>query len=213
MWRASMASSRGVTRIFGSGKPSTLVKFDLVRPISRARSFIIRTNSVSLPAMPSASAMQPSLAGLDHRRPCSRSSTFTRLCSAAYMVEPRDGAPPLRQALTLMMYSSSRLMLPSWSWSNTTFDGHQLGEARRRDQIVGAASRTAPSRFRPRSGWRAAPGSAAARPSAAAIEASNSPAAARRCQTPHEAPRAHSASIVASEARIGQTMLSKPSVA
>ncbi len=69
--------------------------------------------------MPSASAMQPSLADWI-MTPLSRSSTFTLLCSAAYMVEPCDGAPPFRQALTLMTYSSSRLMLPSWSWSNTT---------------------------------------------------------------------------------------------
>ena len=52
--------------------------------------------------------------------PWSRSSTFTRLWSAANMVEPRDGAPPLRQAFSLMTNSSSSLSLPCSSWSNTT---------------------------------------------------------------------------------------------
>jgi hypothetical protein len=62
--------------------------------------------------MPSASAMQPSLADWIIA-PFNRFSTLTLLLSAAYMVEPCDGAPPFRQALTLMLYSSVRLMLPS----------------------------------------------------------------------------------------------------
>ena len=33
--------------------------------------------------------------------PCSRSSTVTLLLIAAYIVEPCDGAPPLRQAFSL----------------------------------------------------------------------------------------------------------------
>ena len=44
MWRASMASSRAVTCIVGSGRPVALVKFDLVRPSSRARLVIISAN-------------------------------------------------------------------------------------------------------------------------------------------------------------------------
>ena len=69
--------------------------------------------------MPSASAMQPSLADW-MMTPCSRSSTFTRLWIAAYIVEPLDIAPPLRQAFSLMTKSSVSLMLPSSSCSNAT---------------------------------------------------------------------------------------------
>src|ERR1035441_2297084 len=50
--------------------------------------------------------------------PCSRSSTGILLWIAANMVEPCEGAPPLRQAFSLTVYSSVRLMRPSLiSWN------------------------------------------------------------------------------------------------
>ena len=44
--------------------------------------------------------------------PCIRSRTLTRLLSAANIAEPPDGAPPLRQAFSEMVISSSHLSLP-----------------------------------------------------------------------------------------------------
>ena len=73
----------------------------------------------SLPAMPSASTMQASLP-LWMIAPCSRSSTETLLLSAANMVEPPDGAPPLRQAFSLTRYSSVSLISPCLMAWNTT---------------------------------------------------------------------------------------------
>src|SRR5438093_136158 len=94
---ANLASSRAVTFRLGSGSPVALVKFDLVRPISRARALSISANVVSFPAMPSASAMQASLPDW-MISPLRRSITFTLLWIAANMDEPCEGAPPLRQA-------------------------------------------------------------------------------------------------------------------
>src|SRR5450830_1097256 len=51
--------------------------------------------------------------------PCSRSSTGILLWIAANMVEPCEGAPPLRQAFSLTVYSSVSLMRPSLSSWNT----------------------------------------------------------------------------------------------
>ncbi len=116
---ASFASSRMVTCWSGSGRPVALVKFDLVRPSSRARSFIMRANVASLPAMPSAIAMQASLPDCTIT-PCRRSITFTRLFSGANMVEPPDGAPPRRQAFSLMMNSVLRSRSPSLIWWRTS---------------------------------------------------------------------------------------------
>ena len=73
----------------------------------------------SLPAMPSASAMQESLP-LWMMAPCRRSSTETLLLRAANIVEPPAGAPPLRQAFSLMRYSSVSLTLPFLMALNTT---------------------------------------------------------------------------------------------
>ena len=70
----------------GSGRPVELLKVDLVSPSSRARVVISSANSSSLPAMPSASAMQASLPDW-MMTPRSRSSTFTRLWIGANMVE------------------------------------------------------------------------------------------------------------------------------
>src|SRR5476649_255312 len=51
--------------------------------------------------------------------PRSRSFTEILLLMAAYMVEPCDVAPPLRQAFSLTIYSSVSLMRPSLSSLNT----------------------------------------------------------------------------------------------
>ena len=52
--------------------------------------------------------------------PCRRSSTETLLLRMANIVEPPDGAPPLRQAFSLMRYSSVSLILPFLMALNTT---------------------------------------------------------------------------------------------
>ena len=52
--------------------------------------------------------------------PCRRSSTETLLWIAANIVEPPEGAPPLRQAFSLMRYSSVSLISPFFSALNTT---------------------------------------------------------------------------------------------
>ncbi len=80
-------------------------------PSSRARLFIIATKAGSLPAIPSASAMQASLPDWT-TAPWIRSSTLTRLWIAANMLEVWDGAPPRRQASSLTRYSVSSLMVP-----------------------------------------------------------------------------------------------------
>jgi len=116
MWRASIASSRVVTLVPGSGSPFELVNTDCCKPISRARWVILTANSDSVPAMPSASTMQASLPDW-MIMPCSRSSTGILLLSAANIVEPCETAPPLRQAFSLTEYSSVSLMRPSFiSW-------------------------------------------------------------------------------------------------
>src|SRR5450631_4563365 len=117
MRRASMPSSRVVTWVPGSGSPLELPNVDFGKPISRARSVILAANSASLPAMPSARTMQASLPDCTIM-PCSRSSTEILLLIAANMVEPCDGAPPLRHAFSLTVYSSVSLMRPSLiSWN------------------------------------------------------------------------------------------------
>ncbi len=90
----------------GSGRPFELPKVALASPISRARLVIISANLSSLPAMPSASTMQASLADW-MMTPCSRSSTDTWLWIGTNMLDVCDGAPPLRQAFSLTMNSSS----------------------------------------------------------------------------------------------------------
>src|SRR5664280_2261549 len=94
MRRARMPSSRVVTFVLGSGKPLELPNTDL------------------------ASTMQASLPDW-MIMPCSRSSTGILLWIAANMVEPCEGAPPLRQAFSLTVYSSVSLMRPSLSSWNT----------------------------------------------------------------------------------------------
>src|SRR5580704_9421980 len=74
---------------------------------------------LSLPAMPSASAIQASLP-LGIMAPCRRSSTEILLLMAANIVEVPEGAPPLRQAFSLTRYSSVSLTVPSLMAWNTT---------------------------------------------------------------------------------------------
>ena len=112
MYCASLASSRMVIWCSGSCSPVGLVKCDWVSPSSLARLFIMSANAPSVPASPSASAIQASLPEAIIT-PRSRSSTFTRLLIAANIAEPPEGAPPLRQACSLMVNSSSSLMRPS----------------------------------------------------------------------------------------------------
>ena len=69
--------------------------------------------------MPSASAMQASLPDW-MMTPRSRSSTRTRLLIGANMLDVRDGAPPVRQALVLIRSSSSSFRRPCLSSLNTT---------------------------------------------------------------------------------------------
>ncbi len=72
--------------------------------------------------------------------PCSRSSTETLLWIAAYMVEPCDGAPPLRQAFSLTVNSSVSLMRPSLSAWNTY--SAVISLARLAGKIIASASRS-----------------------------------------------------------------------
>jgi hypothetical protein len=52
--------------------------------------------------------------------PCNRSSTEILLWIAANMVEPPEGAPPLRHAFSLTWYSSVSLISPCLTARNTT---------------------------------------------------------------------------------------------
>src|SRR3990172_152018 len=90
IWRAKIESSRVVICVPGSGSPLELANTDFFKPISRARLVSLAANSASLPAIPSASTMQASLADwmMTAR---SRSSTLILLLSEANMVEPREG--------------------------------------------------------------------------------------------------------------------------
>src|SRR5215467_2341682 len=119
MWRASLASSRAVISWRGSGRPLELPNVDLGRPSSRARLVIISANSDSVPAMPSASAMQASLADW-MMTPCSRSSTATLLWIGMNMLEVCEGAPPRRQALVLTRNSVVGLSLSCLIRLNTS---------------------------------------------------------------------------------------------
>ena len=116
---ASLPSSRAVMSCRGLGRPFELPNVALARPISRARSVISSANLSSLPAMPSASAMQASLADW-MMTPCRRSSTDTRLWIGMNMLDVCDGAPPVRQALVLTMNSSVGLSRPCLISLNTT---------------------------------------------------------------------------------------------
>src|SRR4029450_5394751 len=100
IWRASLASSRAVMSCLGSGSPVELPNVDLDRPSSRARLVISSAKVDSLPEMPSASAIQASLADW-MIAPCRRSSTATLLLIGMNMLDVCDGAPPLRHALVL----------------------------------------------------------------------------------------------------------------
>ena len=53
------------------------------------------------------------------------------------MADVRDGAPPLRQALVLTLNSVGRLEPACRDLVEHHLRGHQLGEAGRRNQVVG----------------------------------------------------------------------------
>ncbi len=127
MCRASLASSRAVISWRGSGSPFELPKVDLARPISRARLVISSANSDSLPEMPSASAMQASLADW-MITPCSRSSTDTLLWIGMNMLDVREGAPPLRQALVADDEFVGRLEPALLDLVEHHLGRHQLGQ-------------------------------------------------------------------------------------
>ena len=119
MWRASLASSRDVTRWSGSGRPVELVKFDCVSPSSRARSFISTAKLFSLPEMPSASAMQRVIGGLDDHALQQILDLHPAVDRREHGRRRADGAPPRRQASSLMMNSSSSLSRPCLISLNT----------------------------------------------------------------------------------------------
>ena len=69
--------------------------------------------------------------------PRSRSSTRTRLLIGANMLDVRDGAPPVRQALVLTQEFVVELQPALAELVEHDLRGHQLGQARGRDQLVG----------------------------------------------------------------------------
>ena len=85
----------------------------------RASAFIRLAKVFSVPAMPSATTMQPSLADW-MMMPRRRSETLMVEPSLANMVEPPELAPPLRQAFSETWNSVSRLSLPVLMASKTT---------------------------------------------------------------------------------------------
>ena len=111
-WAASLAMSRAVTRWAGSARPQGLRKTDFSRPSSRARRFINSPKASSEPARPSASVIAASLP-LSITSPLMRSSMRTREFNEANIEEPREGAPPVRQACSETMNVSSSLSRPS----------------------------------------------------------------------------------------------------
>ena len=87
--------------------------------------------------MPSASAMQASLPDW-MMTPCSRSSTATLLWIGTNMLDVCEGAPPVRQALSLTMNSSVELEPALLDLVEHHLGGHQLGQAGGRHEFVGA---------------------------------------------------------------------------
>ena len=119
-WSASMASSRAVTFCSGSGMPVALRNTERVRPRAFTRSFMMRAKVGSSPAIASASAMAASLPACTIR-PCRMSESLIRLRTAANIVVPRAGAPPLRQAFSEMPISLSSVRRPAAiSWKATS---------------------------------------------------------------------------------------------
>ena len=118
-WLASSAISRAVTFWPGSSLPQGLRKVRCGKPSSMARLFILSAKAASEPPSPSASTMAASLPE-SITSPRIRSSIRTRLLSAANMLDPREGAPPVRQAFSLTVNSWSRVSRPSLSSRNTS---------------------------------------------------------------------------------------------
>ena len=96
---------------FGSPSPVAFANVDLVRPIRRASSFIMRAKAASLPAMPSPTHIDASLPDCT-AMPWISSLTVTLVLTGTIIADVPDGAPPLRQALTLIVNSSVVLMRP-----------------------------------------------------------------------------------------------------
>ena len=105
--------------------------------------------------MPSASAMQ---ASLPHWMitPCRRSSTHLAVDERRTWSSRRDGAPPLRQALSLMPIFVVELDVALLDRVEDDLRRHQLRQAGGRDAARRRSSRTARCRWRPRSGSRSA---------------------------------------------------------
>ena len=135
MWRASIASSRTVILLPGSGRPLELAKVDFVSPSSRARLVISFGEGGSVLAMPSASAMQESLP-LWMIAPCSRSSTY-----AAVDGREHGRAAGRRAALAPGIFADpvfiGGLDLALLERVEDHFHRHQLHHAGRRAQFVG----------------------------------------------------------------------------
>ena len=139
MWRASMREFARRDLLVRIGQAVRIGEDRFGQAdLARALGHLARRTRLRCRRCASASTMQASLADW-MIMPCSRSSTGTLLCSAANMVEPCDGAPPLRQAFSLTTYSSVELDAALLDLVEHVFRGHQLGEARREDQLVGVA--------------------------------------------------------------------------
>ena len=125
MCRATRASSRAVIWWPGSCSPVAFLKVDFLRPIGRASSIMRLANSDSLPAMFSATEMAASLPDWT-MMPLSSSSSLAFLPTGTIIAEVPEGAPPLRQAYSLMKNSSSSLIWPAFSALKVTASSMSL---------------------------------------------------------------------------------------
>ncbi len=104
-----------------AGRPVEFLKTDFSSPSARARSVISLAKFSSDPAMPSATMMQPSLADCT-TMPWIRASSGMTDFSSANMVEPPDGAPPVRHAFSLTTNVSASECCPVLTALNMTSD-------------------------------------------------------------------------------------------
>ncbi len=112
--RASCASSRIVDRCSGWYSPVAFLKTDFLRPRRRACSVMASANLHSLPPSLSAMAIEASLPDCT-MMPLSISSTLAVLPSGTNIADVRDGAPPVRQAYSLIITSVSGVISPARS--------------------------------------------------------------------------------------------------
>ena len=105
MWRASLASSRAVIMCSGSGRPVALRNTDFSRPRARALSVICWAKA-GFGARHSFGNGDARVIGRLNDHALDEVRSFTFELSSAYMVEPPEGAPPRRQASSLMTNSS-----------------------------------------------------------------------------------------------------------